>query len=178
MQEKSVVVLEEFEVTSSTMAIIGKGKVGQLGAYSIVLEYEGELVVNKKSLFIIDQSCKYFGSSLKGRQAGTKEVSGITHKQPIAIDPTSGIYMFPTISPLKDECVWISHTYVKEVRASGEKGSTIVFKNNRTIDVGVSKGSLNNQINKTAQFRFKLENRIKPKKMMWISPNTRNRSSK
>src|SRR5690625_6248033 len=56
---------------------------------------------------VIDFACRFFGSSLKGRQEGTKAVSNITHKAPISVAPSSGIYFLPTLSPVNPMCGWI-----------------------------------------------------------------------
>ncbi|MFA1819045.1 competence protein ComK [Virgibacillus oceani] len=83
------------EVIPTTMAIIkqldGKGNIA-----SQVFEEETNYIVNSPPTKIIEQACKFFGASLKGRQEGTRGVSRINYKSPIAIDPLSGMYFFPT----------------------------------------------------------------------------------
>ena len=45
-----------------------------------------------KPLDIIERSCRKHGSSFLGRKEGTKELTHITHKAPIAISPTDQLY--------------------------------------------------------------------------------------
>lgn len=149
---------EEFEVTKYTMAVVAEKLDGRL--VSKVLEVNGDYTVKMKPLAIIERSCKYFGSSLKGRQDGTKEVAGITHKAPIAIDPTSGIYMFPTQSPNRSECSWISHSYIAKIESVGYDQTLVTFKNEKSLLLNISKGSFENQLHRTAQFRYLLSARI------------------
>ena len=148
-----------YEVNPYTVAVIGE-KNEQGSVCSKIIELKKEFVIDQRPTLIIDQSCKYFGSSLRGRQEGTKEITGITHKAPIAIDPSSGIYMFPTNSPNKDTCAWLAHSYILDYHSIGHEKTLITFTNNQEIKLNISKGSFENQLNRTAQFRYILSNRI------------------
>ncbi|WP_458414394.1 competence protein ComK [Schinkia sp. CFF1] len=152
--------VNEFEVNPYTMAIVGEKGSNDQPVYSRILEVENEFLVKMKPTLVMDKSCKYFGSSLKGRQEGTKELTGITYKAPIAVDPTNEIYMFPTISPHKDTCAWISHSYILNYKSAGPEKTIVTFTNNKSITLNISKGSFENQLNRTAQYRFILSNRI------------------
>lgn len=151
---------ETHEITPLTMAVLcerdEKGKI-----HSKVLEELRDYHVQKKPTKVVDYACKYFGSSLKGRLEGTKDISRITHKAPIAIDPSSGMFFFPTASPSNGNCSWISHSHVKIVKPFDSDRTELEFKNGRRIILDVSYGSILNQIQRTAQFRYSLENRIK-----------------
>ncbi|MYL32319.1 competence protein [Pontibacillus yanchengensis] len=151
---------EHFEVTPFTQAVVAdKDENGKTVSY--VFEGNEGFYVNSTPKKLIDQACKYFGSSLRGRQDGTKDVSGITHKAPIAIDPVSGMYFFPTTSPQHSNCSWISHTHIDHVkRAKDDMSTIIVFKNQKNVKLTISHGSLLNQIQRTAQFRYKLTERF------------------
>src|SRR5690606_5961525 len=106
-------------------------------------------------------ACKFFGASLKGRQEGTKNICGITHKAPISIDPSSGMYFFPTTSPTSSKCSWIAHSHIDHVLRIDSKTSEIVFKNGKKVVINASYGSVMNQIHRTAQYRYLLDQRIK-----------------
>ncbi len=43
---------------------------------------------------IIEQSCLYYGASLRGRKDGSKHIIGTSHKAPIAVEPTNEIFFF------------------------------------------------------------------------------------
>lgn len=148
------------EVTPSTLAILPRyGVNGDLVSY--VLEEQGEYLTRYAPTKMIERACKFFGSSLKGRQIGTHEICGITHKVPISIDPSSGMYMFPTLSPINPKCVWIAHTHISKLRETANQCTEVMFKNGKNIIVDVSYGSMINQVNRTAQFRYLLDERIK-----------------
>ncbi len=110
---------------------------------------------------VIDGSCRYFASSLEGRLAGTKEVAGFTHKPPIVISPAMGIYFFPIISPKRKECSWIAHPFIRSYHSEINQTTTIIFTNGVSVNVPVSTGMIANQVQRTAQFRFMLEDRLK-----------------
>lgn len=148
------------EITPSTMAVISsRDENGK--SISYILEETTEYISNNPPSKLIDVACKFFGSSLKGRQEGTRDVCGLTHKVPISIDPASGMYFFPTYSPTSPKCSWIAHSHVDKINRTTEGRTEIRFKNGKEINLDVSYGSILNQIRRTAQFRFLLDNRIR-----------------
>ncbi|GAB3790053.1 competence protein ComK [Virgibacillus kimchii] len=147
------------EVTPETMAVIThRDRNGNIA--SQIFEEETKYIVAHSPTKVIEQACKFFGSSLKGRQEGTRDVCGINYKSPIAIDPLSGMYFFPTTSPLNTFCSWIGHSHIEHVKKAG-KGTEIILKNTQRVYLHVSYGSIQNQIQRTAQFRYILDHRIK-----------------
>src|SRR5690625_2930685 len=148
-----------YEVTPITMAVLSKkDEAGMTQTY--VLEESREYTVHTTPTRMIDNACKFFGSSLKGRLEGTKDISKITHKAPIAIDPSSGMYFFPTASPTNQKCSWISHSHIEFVKPKNRDRTELIFTNGSNISVDVSYGSILNQVQRTAQFRFSLETRM------------------
>jgi competence protein ComK len=149
----------EYEITPLTLAIIPKWF--ENGIYgSHVLEKDAEYFLQQPPSKVIDYSCKFYGSSLKGRQEGTKGVCGITHKAPIAIDPHSGMFFFPTTSPLNPKCIWIAHSHVSKIQQKDPYNTFVYFNSGHTIEVAVSYGSMLNQLQRTAHFRYKLSGRL------------------
>ncbi|MFB1050047.1 competence protein ComK [Paraliobacillus sp. JSM ZJ581] len=154
---------KDYEVNPVTVAIIAEKVDGYYLSY--VLESNGTTDYVKQSpISLIDLACKYFGSSLKGRQEGTRMILNVKHKVPISIDPSSGMYFFPTTSPQQPFCSWISHSYVYTIRRTPGNGTEFVFRNGKSIFLDVSYGSMLNQLQRTAQFRYLLEERIHFKK--------------
>lgn len=148
------------EITPLTMAVIAQeDDNGQVSTY--VLEEEQEYVVHHTPSKLIDHACSYFGSSLKGRQEGTRNVSGITHKAPVSIDPFSGMYFIPTMSPSRKHCSWLGHSHIKHLFQLRHQGTSVVFKNGKEITLDISYGSMLNQIQRTAQFRYILDERVR-----------------
>lgn len=149
-----------YEITPQTMAVVSSlDKHGKITA--LALEEHDEYSVRSTPTKVVDHACKFFGSSLKGRQEGTRDVYGITHKAPISIDPFSGMYFLPTLSPTNPNCSWIAHSHVKTLYKTKDGRAGVEFRNNRKVVFDTSYGIMLNQLERTAQFRYLLENRIK-----------------
>src|SRR5690625_146675 len=148
------------EITPLTMAIIPQ--LNQQGEYqSLVLEESNEYVVDYLPSQIVDMACRYFGATLQSRIDGTRIVSDFTHKPPIVIEPSCGLFYLPTTSPFNKDCAWLSHSHVEKIIAKENNCSEVLFVNGRKVFFDISFGSMTNQLNRTAQFRFILENRMK-----------------
>lgn len=150
---------KRYEINPLTMAILpvenNGGKI-----QSLVIETESEYIVELAPTEIVELSCSFFGSSLKGRQEGTAAICQITHKAPISIAPSSGIYFYPTASPNNPQCSWISHTHVQNTQSAEHQCTEVVFVTGKSVVLDVSIGSMLNQQQRTAQYRFLLDGRI------------------
>ncbi|ANB57782.1 comK family protein [Anoxybacillus sp. B7M1] len=168
MKVNEFIVLNDFIVSRYTMVILPHHFHDH--HYTKVIEEDGEYIVKMKPIEIISRSCYYYGSSLKGRKEGTKEIIGITHKPPIAIEPLNEIYVFPTTSPNDIRCVWISHMHVLEYEPSRGDTTTVYFKNDKSVCLDISYYSFVNQLYRTAQLRTKLSERMeaRERKMQYL----------
>lgn len=128
---------------------------------SLVMEEKNEYFVRRRPLELIQDSCSYYGDSLKGRQDAATKLCGYTHKIPVSINPLTGIFFLPTISPSNEKCTWLSHTHILKILEYQEYQSKVLFNNGKTIILDVSHGSLQHQVYRTAQYRFLLETRIR-----------------
>ena len=145
----------DYEINKDTLAIIPKSE-----EKCKVLENDIEYDISLSTLNVIEHSCEYFGSTYEGRYIGTKNISGITHKSPIIIEDTNKIIFFPTTSPNRPDCIWISLNNILTYEKGKEKGtSKIRFKNGNVIELNISIGSLNNQIMRSSRLKYLLEER-------------------
>ncbi|MGG5253323.1 competence protein ComK [Neobacillus sp. SM06] len=150
--------IEEYEVNPYTMFI--KPTVYGSKVYSQIYELEDEFLSPFKPIEIIKKSCEYFSSSFEGRKNGTKQLIGITHKVPIAIDPSNYIYFFPTTSPNRSECIWVSHEHVLNYARFAPDQTQVTFQNKQSFIFPISYSSFENQLLRTALLRTKLMQRI------------------
>lgn len=150
--------IEEYEVNPFTMFVkpIAYGS----KIYSEIFEVEDEFLSPFKPLDIIKNSCEYYGSDYDGRRNGTKQLVGYAHKIPIAIDPTNRIFFFPTTSPSRHECIWISHEHVKDYDRINSQETLIHFNNNQSFTFPISCSTIISQLERTAYLRTKLMQRI------------------
>lgn len=132
--------MENYEINRNTLAILSCGK-----EKSKIIEDDKEFYVNLSPLKIIDNSCKYFGSSYDGRFNGTKSILGISHKSPIIIEESSRIIFFPTTSPRLERCSWISLNNISDYYKL--YGDTIIkFNCGKKIKLEISYGIIDNQV--------------------------------
>lgn len=152
---------KEYEINPQTMALVAKqGEGGQV--HTEVLEREECFNISLCPSYVIDNSCRYFASSLDGRIAGTKQLTSFTHKPPIVISEAMGIYFFPIISPKRKDCTWIAHKYIRSYNGEPNKTTTVQFTNGISVNLPVSDGMFANQVQRTAHLRVMLEDRYRP----------------
>lgn len=168
MKVNKFIILNHFVVSRYTMAILPYLLNNDL--YAKVVEEDGEYIVKQTPLDIIRHSCDYYGCSFQGRKEGTKAVIGITHKAPIAIEPSNEIYFFPTASPKDSCCVWLSHMHVYRYEPAKYERTVVYFRNGKSVVLDVSCKSFINQLHRTAQLRTKLSERMeaRERKLQYI----------
>ena len=110
-----------------------------------IYENNNVIIVGKSVKNLIEDNCKYYGSSYQGRKQGTSDLIGITHKSPIIIEDSNGIIFFPTCSPRLKNCSWISLNNIESYKQY-QTDSIITFQNNLVLKVPVSSKIINNQI--------------------------------
>ena len=143
--------LEDYEINIDTLAVVPINS-----EVSKVYENEVEYYVKKSSNKIIDNNCKYYGSSYRGRCEGTKFLTGIKSKCPIIIEDSRDIIFFPTGSVRNnDNNCWIALNNIKQYKKS-DKGSSITFKNNINIPLDISFYSLDNQYYRATMLKSKI----------------------
>ncbi|MGP4073449.1 competence protein ComK [Piscibacillus sp. B03] len=147
------------QVTGRTLAImpyyINDDTLG-----SHVMEKDREYHTHLSPKKVVDLGCKAHGSDLRGRLSGAQYVTGFSRKTPIAIDTYNKLYFFPTSSPSSNECVWICYNHILYIEKVKPKLTRVHFNNGQSLLVNISYMSLNNQIQKTAQYRNLLEKQI------------------
>lgn len=142
---------ESYEINKRTLLIIPESE-----NMTHIYEEDDEFLVPLSPFEIIDNSCKFFGSSYDGRFSGTKALVGYSYKSPIIIEDSNRIIFFPTTSPRLKECAWINfnniNSYLKK-----DNESELILKNNRRVIVNISYSSLENQILRASKLWCALE---------------------
>ena len=78
-----------YEFNKGTLAILPNGKES-----SLIYEDDSRYIIDDNPLNIMEDSCKYFGSSYEGRKKGAKEILGAEYKVPIVIADTNELIAF------------------------------------------------------------------------------------
>ena len=142
-----------YEINEGTLAILAKNK------KSLILEDDKKYVVDSLPFDVVDHSCKYFGSSYEGRKEGTKEILHINYKVPIIVDNSRNLIFFPTNSPISDDCSWISLKSIKSVKEGAFNTTDVIFNNGVSINIPVSKRTMDNQILRASRLDLIMRNR-------------------
>lgn len=143
----------EYEINSDTLMIVPVNS-----KISKIIECNEEFLIEKNTTEIIDDSCKFFGSSYSGRFEGTKRMIGVNYKAPIVVEESREIIFFPTSSPRFDNCYWICLNKIESYEKCG-KNTKIVFKNKIEYIVPISYRILENQILRSTLLESKLRSR-------------------
>ena len=144
----------KYEISRGTLAILPNEK-----GTSLVYEDEERYLIHEKPFNIMDESCKYCGSSYEGRKEGAKSILGAEYKVPIVVEDSSNLILFPTTSPYADDCIWISLKRVNNIHKIDANNSKIVFDNNKELIIPCSFRSLENQLSRASRLDLVLRNR-------------------
>lgn len=147
--------ISEYEINSDTLAIIPISDTS-----SKIIEKNDSFIVNKSATVVIDDSCKYFGSSYYGRHEGTKNLIGVSYKSPIVIEESRNIIFFPTLSPRQPGCYWLAFHNIKACEQCG-KMTKIIFINKQEIFIDISYQMMKNQLFRATMLESTLRKRAK-----------------
>ena len=82
--------LNSYEINDETYAIISTNQYK-----TKVIEKESEYDINENAYKVMDDSCKYYGSSYKGRLKAAKSILNCSYKLPILIEESTFLIFFP-----------------------------------------------------------------------------------
>jgi len=151
--------LKEYEINDGTLALISQDEEN-----TTVYEDDQIFNVSKGANEIMEDSCAYFGSSLAGRQLGTNNLIGVTHKSPVIVEESREIIFFPTCSPRLSKCSWVSLNNIEKYYTEG-KNVIIEFKNGQKLRLNLSYGVIDNQILRATRLESVLRGRKSTKKL-------------
>ena len=143
----------KYEISKGTLAVVPNEKNS-----SLIYEDDERYVIKQNPFSIMEDSCKYFGSTYDGRKKGAKEILGAEYKVPIVVEDSNNIIVFPTTSPYSDDCAWISLKHVKNLVKVDSNNTKIIFNNGTEIIVKGSYRSIENQISRASRLDLILRN--------------------
>ena len=137
--------MKNYEISKDTLAVIPIGE-----KKSKVIEKNNSYILDANPNKVMDSSCRYYGSSMGGRQKGTSKLTGITYKAPIIVQEDGNIIFFPTTSPRLKKCCWVSLNNIDSYYYDFEKKTCVIIFDDRTrMEFDMSFCVLNNQILKS-----------------------------
>ncbi len=144
----------EYEINRGTLAIMPNEN-----ASSLVYEDDDRFLIHQTPFQIMEDSCKYFGSTYEGRKDSAKAILGAEYKVPVIVEDMDNLIVFPTTSPKADDCIWISLKRVKNFEKVDSINTKVIFDNNKEIIVPVSYRTLENQISRASRLDFMMRKR-------------------
>jgi len=143
----------KYEFSKGTLAVVPN----EIGS-SLVYEDEERYIIDEKPYKIMDDSCKYFGSTYEGRKNGSRDLLGAEYKVPIVIEDSNNLIVFPTTSPSSEDCAWISLKRVKKTVKVDGNNTKIIFDNNVELIIPSSYRSIENQLSRASRLDLVLRN--------------------
>lgn len=146
--------MKNYEINEDTYAIIGED-VGK----TKIIEKDNDYVIREDAYKIMDENCKYYGSSYYGRVESSKSILNCSYKLPVLVEESTCLIFFPIKSTLLDDCTWINLNSIKSIEKVDNQ-TKIIFTNGREIVFDISKLSLENQIYKSSKLETTIFKRI------------------
>lgn len=150
--------MNNYEINEDTYAVIAEN----IGKTKII-EKGYDLSIENDAYQIMDESCKYYGSSYVGRIDAAKKILNCSYKLPILVEESSVLVFFPIKSSLLNDCCWINLNSIDNIEKVENK-SLITFKNGKKILFDISKLSLENQIYRSSKLESIIFKRLNAKK--------------
>ena len=144
-----------YEIDLSTLLLISIDDVS-----TKIVTFEDDLIVNDSCKNIVNNSCKYFGSTLTERIKMTKRLTNISSKTPIIIEESRNIIFFPLKSTREHNNVWISFNNLDTYLKDG-KNTILNFKNGKKIIINFSYYIIDNQVTRSIILDYELNKKRK-----------------
>ena len=142
-----------YEIDLSTVMLIGIDEFK-----TRVVTLDSEFIIDIDSKKIIDNSCKFFGSSLSDRINTTKRLINVKSKSPIIIEESRNIIFFP-LKSTRDKCnIWISFNNLERYVKSDDK-TIFYFKNKKEVIISFSYYIIDNQVTRSLMLDYELKKR-------------------
>ena len=142
-----------YEIDLSTVMLIGLDDIK-----TKIITMDNEFILDIDSKKIIDNSCKFFGSSLNDRVNMTKRLINIKSKSPIIIEESRDIIFFP-LKSIRDKCnIWISFNNLEKFIKSGDK-TIFYFKGNKQVEIDFSYYIIDNQVTRSLMLDYEVKKR-------------------
>ena len=132
--------MDSYEINKDTCAVVSVTE-----GITKVLENNDEYLINKGSYEVMEDSCKYYGSSCEGRIKGTKTILGSSYKVPIIIEESNEIIFFPTESINNKKCIWLSLNNIEKYE-NCDGFTKVTFNSGKDIMIKMSTSSFEMQL--------------------------------
>lgn len=140
--------MNKYIINNNTLVLMDNGN----NTTKIIEKYV-VLIINENIFNIIDESCKYYGSSYKGRCKSTEYLMGIKKKVPIIISESKKIIFFPTMSLKNKNCIWFNLNSIDKYFSTTDSLLNVKLINGSNITINCSNYIFNNQYLKALRLK-------------------------
>lgn len=144
----------KYEFSKGTLAIVPNENES-----SLVYEDDDRYIVDQTPFKIMEESCKYFGSTYAGRKDSARSILGAEYKVPIIVEDSDNLIVFPTTSPQSADCTWVSLKRIKSFIKIDSSNTKIIFDNGKEIIVPCSYRTIENQISRASRLDLIMRSR-------------------
>lgn len=144
-----------YEIDLSTLMLIGIDE-----NTTKVITTDGEFIVKDSCKNIMNNSCKFFGSSLIDRIKATNRLVNLASKTPIIVEESRNIIFFPLRSTREKNNIWISFNHLDNYVKDGNN-TILKFKNDKQIIIKFSYYIIDNQVTRSLILDYEINNRRK-----------------
>lgn len=144
-----------YEIDLSTLMLIGLSE-----NETKIITVDNEFIVKESCKKIIDNSCKFFGSSLLEQIKKTNTLVNMASKTPIIIEESRNIIFFPLKSTREKTNIWISFNHLDKY-IKNDQNTILKFKNGKEIIIKFSYYIIDNQVTRSLILDYEINNRRK-----------------
>lgn len=150
-----------YQLSDSTMALIPTEVDGVWRTLIYDEDEEATLLIEATPNHLVNEACQNYGEKMISRIDGAKLLCDFNSKAPIAVSSVHNLFFFPNESPSSSSCSWFSHSHIRKILDGDYGGTRLLFRNGFELYVPTSKGIMNNQVFKTAQYRYILSEHLR-----------------
>ncbi|MFB6468524.1 competence protein ComK [Cytobacillus sp. Hz8] len=122
--------------------------------FTFVIEGDDSFLVSMSPIKLIDKSLLSYGSNFIGALRSSRELLGGNRKMyPIKIDASLDIWLFPTKSYKKENCVWFALSHVKYTKRLGNKHTKVFLSYGHEFEIEMGESSFRNKRDITLDLR-------------------------
>lgn len=144
----------KYEFSKGTLAIVPNENES-----SLVYEDDDRYIIDQTPFKIMEESCKYFGSTYAGRKDSARSILGAEYKVPIIVEDSDNLIVFPTTSPQSTDCTWVSLKRIKSFVKIDSSNTKIIFDNDKEIIVPCSYRTIENQVSRASRLDLIMRSR-------------------
>jgi len=144
-----------YEIDLSTLLLIGITE-----NKTRIVTVDKEIIVDEACKKIVDNSCRYFGSSLIDRIKVTKRLVKMNSKTPIIVEEYRNIIFFPLKSTREKNNIWVSFNNLDTYYKNGNM-TVFKFKCGKEVSINFSYYIVDNQVTRSLILDYEVNKRRK-----------------